>query len=59
MPQITVDITPELDNQINHWSSLGKETPEQLTLRLLQEYVYDCENADRLEALIPSGQKGS
>ena len=56
MPQITVDITPELDNQINHWSSLGKETPEQLTLRLLQEYVYDCENAEIISDEVSSGK---
>lgn len=56
MPQIILNVTPELSSQINHWSKLGKETPEQLTLRLLQEYVYDCENAEIISDEVASGK---
>ena len=56
MQQIIINVTPELSSQINHWSSLGKETPEQLTLRLLKEYVYDCENAEIISDEVASGK---
>ena len=56
MQQIIINVTPELSSQINHRSSLGKETPEQLTLRLLKEYVYDCENAEIISDEVASGK---
>ena len=55
MPYITVEVSPELSKRINLWGSLGDETPEELTLRLLEEYVDDCEVAERISAEVEAG----
>lgn len=59
MPQMILDITPELLACVNDWSRQSKQSPESLAIDLLEEYFDDCDDADRLEALISSGQKGS
>ena len=56
MPQMVLNITPELSNRINFWGNLGNETPEQLTLRLLEEYVSDCEIAEEISSEVHSGR---
>ena len=56
MPRITVEVTPELNARINDWSRQMKKPPECLAVDLLEEYFDDCDDADRLEALIQSGQ---
>ena len=56
MSRIVVELAPELDSRIRLWSSLGNETPEQLTIRLLEEYVDDCEDAEEISAGVASGE---
>ena len=55
MPQIVLNVSPELNSRVNFWGSRGNETPEQLTLRLLEEYVEDCEDAEKISAEIDAG----
>ena len=55
MPQIILNVTPELLERINDWSRQSKQSPENLAIDLLEEYFDDCDDADRLEALISSG----
>ena len=55
MPQIILNVTPELLERINDWSRQSKKPPENLAIDLLEEYFDDCDDADRLEALISSG----
>ena len=56
MPQIVLNVSPELNSRVNFWGSRGNETPEQLTLRLLEEYVEDCEDAEKISAEIDAGR---
>lgn len=56
MPQIILNVTPELLARVNYWSEQSKQSPENLAIDLLEEYFDDCDDADRLEALISSGQ---
>ncbi|MBR1437896.1 MAG: hypothetical protein IJ587_05100 [Synergistaceae bacterium] len=55
MPQLLLNIPNDLQQKVIPIAQQTNETTEQLALRLLQEYVEDCEEADRLEALIHSG----
>ena len=55
MPRIILNVTPELLERINDWSRQSKQPPENLVIDLLEEYFDDCDDADRLEALISSG----
>ena len=55
MPRIILNVTPELLERINDWSKQSKQPPENLAIDLLEEYFDDCDDADRLEALISSG----
>ena len=56
MPRIILEVTPELNARINDWSIQMKKPPESLAIDLLEEYFDDCDDADKLEALIQSGQ---
>ena len=56
MASITVELTPELQRRIVLWGGKGNETPEELTLRLLEEYVDDCEDAERISEEVASGR---
>ncbi len=51
-----LNMTPELQNKINDYATAGNETPEELAIRLLQEYADDCDDADRICAEIDSGK---
>ena len=55
MPTITVNISPELSARLNDWSIQSHLPAQQLAVELLEEYFDDCDDADRLEALIRSG----
>lgn len=55
MPTITVNISPELSARLNNWSLQSHLPAQQLAVELLEEYFNDCDDADRLEALIRSG----
>ena len=56
MAAMTVELTPELQERVSLWGSRGNETPEELTLRLLEEYVDDCEDAERISNEVSTGQ---
>ena len=56
MPALTVNISPELSNRLHDWSVQSNLPPQQLAIELLEEYFDDCDDADRLEALIQSGE---
>ena len=56
MPRIILEVTPELNARINDWSIQMKKPPESLAVDLLNEYFDDCDDAEKLEALIQSGQ---
>ncbi|MBQ8692804.1 MAG: hypothetical protein IJ576_08750 [Synergistaceae bacterium] len=56
MASITVELTPELEQRVVLWGGKGNETPEELTLRLLEEYVDDCEDAERISEEVASGR---
>lgn len=55
MPNITINISPALSARLNHWSVQSHLPAQQLAVELLEEYFDDCDDADRLEALIRSG----
>ena len=56
MPQMILNITPELQQRVSYHAMDGQETPEQLAVRLLEEYVDDCDDAERIGMKIDSGE---
>ena len=56
MPQVILTVTPEMYSRMNDWSIKSSQPPQTLAVELLEEYFDDCDDADRLEALIRSGQ---
>lgn len=55
MPTININISPELSARLNDWSIQSHLPAQQLAVDLLEEYFDDCDDADRLENLIRSG----
>ena len=55
MPKLIINITPELQERVNYWSRQAGQPAEKLAVSLLEEYFDDCDDADRLEALISKG----
>ena len=55
MPTITINISHELSARLNDWSIQSHLPAQRLAVELLEEYFDDCDDADRLEALIRSG----
>ncbi len=55
MPQILLNIPAGLQQKVTPLAKQTNETTEQLALRLLQEYVDDCYEADRISAEIDAG----
>ena len=55
MPQVLLNIPTGLQNRITPLARLTNENTAQLAIRLLQEYVDDCEEADRISAEIDAG----
>ena len=41
-----IDLSPELEKQVSFWASKSRETPSELALRLIKEYVEDCRDAE-------------
>ena len=37
-----IELTPELEKQVNFWAEKSNETPSELALRIIEEYVDDC-----------------
>jgi len=56
MSQLIINLTPELQERFNFYALSGNETPEELAIRLCEEYVEDCDDADRISAEIDSGR---
>ena len=59
MTAFTVNLSPELSARLNYWSVRSDLPPERLAVELLEEYFDDCDDADRLEELIRSGEMGT
>lgn len=55
MPQVLLDIPAVLQQKVIPLAQQTHETTEQLALRLLQEYVDDCYESDRISAEIDAG----
>ena len=53
--QIILNIPNALKDRIISLARATNETTEQLALRLIEEYVDDCEEADRISAEIDAG----
>ena len=41
-----INLPPELEQQVVFWASKSNETPSELALRLIEEYVEDCRDAE-------------
>ena len=51
-----LDLSPELNAKVNEWACEFNMAGEELVVGLLEEYFEDCDEADRISALIHSGQ---
>ena len=54
--QLLIDVPQGLQERIIPLAHETNETTEELALRLLQEYVDDCEDAERISAEVASGK---
>ena len=54
--QMTITLTPELAARVHDWGQKQNMPPENLAVELLEEYFDDCDDADKLEALIRCGK---
>ena len=48
--QVQINLSPELEQRVKYWAGKSDETPEQLALRLLAEYVDDCDDVHKISA---------
>ena len=55
MMQVILNIPNTLQERVIPLARATNETTEQLAVRLLEEYVDDCEEADRISAEIDAG----
>ena len=37
-----ITLSPELEQQVKFWANKSNETPNELALRLIEEYIEDC-----------------
>lgn len=51
-----IKLSPELEARVNEWGRASNRPSEELAVELLEEYFDDCDDADRLEALIQAGK---
>ena len=51
-----IELSPELEARVRAWGAASNRPGEDLAVELLEEYFDDCDDADRLEALIQSGK---
>ena len=51
-----LELSPELEARVDDWASKTGKPREELAVELLEEYFDDCDDADRLEALIRAGK---
>ncbi|MBQ7219739.1 MAG: hypothetical protein IJS28_02045 [Synergistaceae bacterium] len=52
-------LSPELEARVDDWAVKSGRPGEELIVELLDEYFDDCDDADRLEALIQAGKMGT
>ena len=45
-----ITLTPELERQVAFWANKSHETPSELALRLIEEYVEDCRDTEEFFA---------
>lgn len=45
-----ITLTPELERQVKFWAKKSHETPAELALRLIEEYVEDCRDTEEFFA---------
>ena len=41
-----INLPPELEEQVSFWATKSHETPSELALRLIEEYVEDCRDTE-------------
>ena len=51
-----IELSPELEARVREWGLASNRPGEELAVELLEEYFDDCDDADRLEALIQAGK---
>ena len=51
-----IELSPELEARVRDWGLASNRPGEELVIELLEEYFDDCDDADRLEALIRAGK---
>ncbi|MBQ7154126.1 MAG: hypothetical protein IJR85_01075 [Synergistaceae bacterium] len=51
-----IELSPELEARVKEWGLASNRPGEELAVELLEEYFDDCDDADRLEALIQAGE---
>ena len=51
-----LELSPELEARVRDWGRASNRPGEELAIELLEEYFDDCDDADRLEALIRAGE---
>ncbi len=56
MPQIILNLTPELQKRINAWSLEMKQPPENLALGLLDEYFEDSDTGAEISAKVSADE---
>ena len=49
-------LKPQLEARVNDWAMKSGRPGEELIVELLDEYFDDCDDADRLMALIQAGK---
>ena len=51
-----LELSPKLEARVKDWGRKSGRPGEELAIELLEEYFDDCDDADRLEALIRAGK---
>ena len=49
MPQMVLDVTPELQERVNFWSGETRQSPNILVLHAIEGYLDDLEDLDEKE----------
>ena len=59
MPEILLDVTPELQERVNFWSRRSNEEPDKFLKSIITEYLEDLEDyeeAVRIHSEIQTGR---
>ena len=41
-----LNLSPELEKKLAYWAAKSKETNEELAMRLIEEYIEDCDDLE-------------